>query len=76
MKTTITALLAVSLSALFAVLLALPGAAALMLLFGVLHHEVSAAVPPIGYAATYPITLFTCWFWTALTGNTAGGDHS
>lgn len=32
------------------------GAWALMLVFGVLHHEVAAAIPPIGYWPALAIT--------------------
>jgi hypothetical protein len=44
-----------------AILLTIPGIAAsawaLMLLVGVLHHEVSPAIPPIGYGSSLAIAL-------------------
>jgi hypothetical protein len=52
-------------------LLAIPGAAMFMLLMGALHANVSAAVPPIGFAAAYPIALFAGGCYQLLTVHTS-----
>ncbi|MBN6054565.1 hypothetical protein JYK22_21665, partial [Nonomuraea sp. RK-328] len=38
---------------------------ALMLLFGVAHHEVSSAIPPIGYGSALLVSLAFGW-WNAI----------
>lgn len=75
MSTSLTVLIALLVSLAFSLLLAVPGALVLALLFGALHDSFGPSVPQLGYAACYPIALFTFWFWNLLTATSAGGGN-
>ena len=71
MDTFVTTVATLFFAAILALLAAVPGGAAFMLLMGVLHHEISAAVPAIGFASAYPIMLFGSWTFSALGSTTS-----